>query len=124
MSDWAEECLKRAEAGDGPDMNQGMDALLLVRQLRHDLDIERARNKILCEEVNAWAARARDAEAKLDSAVLARAGAIANSEAWKVERCNGDGCGWPCNRCGAEWGGGCQVPDCGGKRRCICGEKP
>lgn len=35
--------------------------------------------------------------------------------------CDGGGCGFPCSRCGAEFGGRCGVPDCDGKRRCVCG---
>ena len=40
--------------------------------------------------------------------------------------CDGGGCGHPCDRCGAEYGEACMVPDCDGKRRCVCAgtEKP
>lgn len=41
--------------------------------------------------------------------------------------CDGGGCGWPCSKCGAEYGGVCensgdtrQCPD--GERRCVCHE--
>lgn len=37
----------------------------------------------------------------------------------KNAACNGE-CGMPCERCGSEFGGAHDVPDCNGVRNCVC----